>query len=51
LEYLNIKIVGHGTIKAFPNKKKTEDKHPDFVSNGVAVWKATSRSKNKKLVE
>lgn len=25
-------------IAVFPNRNKTEDKHPDYKSRGVAVW-------------
>jgi len=37
-EYLTIQIVGLNKLVAFKNKNKTESKHPDFVSSGVAVW-------------
>lgn len=37
-EYLTIHIVGHEKLVAFKNKSKTDSKHPDYVSNGVAVW-------------
>ena len=37
-KYLSIKIVAHNYIPAFKNEKKTEEKHPDFVGDGVAVW-------------
>jgi len=48
-KYLNIKIVGHDFIAAFPNKKKTDAKHPDFVAPGVAVWvrKKEAQTNNK----
>jgi len=40
-EYLNIKIVGHEWIKAFPNKegKEKNPNAPDFKADGIAVWK------------
>lgn len=37
-KYLNIKIVGHDYIAAFPNKEKKNDNEPDFKGNGVAIW-------------
>lgn len=37
-KYLDIKIVGHDYIRAFPNENKKEPKHPDFKGDGVAVW-------------
>ena len=36
-KYLNIKIVGHETIKAYENTEKDNDKQPDFKADGVAV--------------
>lgn len=37
-KYLRIKLVGHDFVSAFKNEKKTEEKHPDYVGDGVAVW-------------
>ena len=37
-KYLRIKIVGHDYMSAFMNEKKTDEKHPDYVGDGVAVW-------------
>lgn len=37
-KYLDIKIVGHDFIRAFPNKEKTKETQPDFKADGVAVW-------------
>lgn len=37
-KYLDIKVIGHEFVRAFPNKEKTKDTQPDFKSDGVAVW-------------
>lgn len=37
-KYLDIKIVGHEFVRAFPNVKKEKDDQPDFKGDGVAVW-------------
>lgn len=52
-KYLNIKIVGHDWIAAFPNKTKKSDKEPDFRGDGVAVWvrKKSAQAEQKKKVE
>jgi len=36
-KYIDIKLVGHEFIRAFPNKK-TNDKQPDFKADGIAIW-------------
>lgn len=45
MKYIDIKIVGHSFIRAFENKNKKQAKHPDFTSNGVAVWIKESKKK------
>ncbi len=47
-KYLNIKIVGHEYIAAFPNKDKKDNKEPDFKGNGVAVWVRKKKSESEK---
>jgi len=37
-KYLDVKLVGHEFVRAFPNKEKSSDKQPDFKSDGCAVW-------------
>lgn len=37
-KYLDIKIVGHEFIRAFPNLEKKKDNQPDFRSDGCAIW-------------
>lgn len=37
-KYLDIKLVGHEFVRAFPNIKKENDKQPDFKGDGVAIW-------------
>lgn len=37
-KYLKIKIVGHESIMAYENDDKGSDKHPDYKSDGCAVW-------------
>ena len=34
-------------MKAFPNKEKTMDKHPDWKGDGVAVWEHEFDDKDK----
>lgn len=38
MKCLSIQLVGHEFVRAFPNKEKTLDKHPDYKGDGVAVW-------------
>lgn len=37
-EYLSIKMVGHESVSAFPNKEK-KGNQPDFKGDGIAIWK------------
>jgi len=39
-EYLSIIVLGNIKIAAFKNKQKTDSKQPDYVGNGVAIWKS-----------
>ena len=38
-ERLSVKLVGHDYVVAFPNDKKTKANEPDFVGDGIAIWK------------
>ncbi len=38
MTYVKIQIVGHEAIIAYENTEKENDKQPDYVANGVAVW-------------
>ena len=37
------KIILGEKIPIWPNRNKTEDKHPDFKARGIAVWLSTKR--------
>lgn len=37
-KYLWIKVLGNIDLRAYPNKGKASDKHPDYKGEGVAVW-------------
>ena len=50
-KYLDIKIVGHEYIKAFPNKEKTKDIQPDFKGDGVAVWVKAKKAKKEDTIK
>lgn len=44
-EYVSVKLVGHESVAAFPNKDKKEgDNKPDFIANGIAVWKKKKKA-------
>ena len=45
MKYIDIKIVGHEYIRAFENKEKTKDKHPDYKADGVGIWMKESKEK------
>jgi len=51
MKYLDIKIAGHDFVRAFENSKKTEPKHPDYKSDGVAVWVRKSKEKKEEPKE
>jgi hypothetical protein len=44
-EYLSIRYPGMNFINVWVNDKKTKPEHPDFVGNGVAVWKRSFEEK------
>lgn len=44
-QYLDIKVVGHAFIRAFPNTKKDKPDQPDFKADGVAVWVRSVKKK------
>jgi len=46
-KYLDIKLVGHDWIRAFPNKNKKKPEHPDFKADGVGVWVRVVKPKAK----
>ena len=46
MKCLSIQLAGHEFVKAFPNKEKTMDKHPDWKGDGVAVWEHEFEEKN-----
>ena len=54
-KYLDIKLVGHEFVRAFPNKEKKSEKSPDYQADGIAVWvrevkpKAPESKKNSPL--
>jgi len=47
-KYLVIQIVGHEKIVAYPNKKRLNENHPAFKSDGVAVWVNEKRAEKPK---
>ena len=47
-EYLQVKIVGHDFITAFPNKEKSKANQPDFKADGIAVWVKAKKAKEDK---
>ena len=38
MKYVNVKIAGMKTIRAYENTERTGDDAPDFKSDGIAVW-------------
>lgn len=48
-KYLDIKIIGHDFVRAFPNKNKTKDDQPDFKSDGIGVWVREIKEKKQQV--
>lgn len=42
-EYLSIIILNNIKVAAFKNKQKNDPKQPDYIGNGVAVWKSSKK--------
>lgn len=46
--YLNVSILGSVRVAAFKNKNKKTEKDPDYVGNGIAIWKTTKKAPTEK---
>ena len=38
MRYINVKLAGMKTIRAYENTEKNSDNEPDFKSDGITVW-------------
>lgn len=50
-KYLSIQILGGLNVACFKNKNKTEDKHPDYKGDGIAIWIREKKAPEQKPIE
>jgi len=49
--YLSISLLGSVNCAAFKNKHKKNDTDPDYIGNGIAIWKKTKKAPVEKVAD